>query len=171
MTTATRSLWPDDLKTEDVRTANEILNEQAQLLEKQTNGLLTGSIADHIVQERRVLGFDVNAPRVPTTVRLFEVYQSPTLAYPVRIVPPKDDIPDYLKKKVYRPGIADLAVPAISRGHWEEQLWVADSAEEFTKKLEELLTSPAVKGTLFSLLSRSKRVSDGSIPPPTNSTA
>ena len=165
MTTAVRNLWPEDLKTADLRTANEILSEQARLLEQQTNGVLTGETVEHAVQDRRVLSFDVNAPRIPTTIRLFEVHQPLEMDYPVRIVPPKLEVPEYLHKKVYRPGLAMPTVTAAIQGTWEERQWVAESPGEFTEKLEKLLASTTIKAILFNLLSRSQRAPSGSAPP------
>ncbi len=165
MSTVTRSLWPTDIRTDDVRTPVEILTEQANLLEKQTNGLLTGEVIEHVLEDRRVIGFEVSAPRLPTTVRLFEVLQSLDLEYPVSIIPPKVDIPNYLMREVYHPSSNELlkAVAGLSShvlnapGGWEKNEWVADSPTEFAEKLQRLLSSDGVKAIMFSLLSRAKR--------------
>ncbi len=153
MTSATRSLWPDDLKTGDMRTPTEIMREQADLLARQTNGLLNGNLVEHTVQDRNVIGFDIDAPRIPTTVRLFEVHQSPKFVYPARIIPPTVEVPDYLRKRVYHPPVT--GVSSLFVGGWEERQWVADSATEFTEKLEELLSSSEIKAILLNLLTRS----------------
>lgn len=168
MTASTRSLWPEDLQTQDVRTPAEILSEQAQLLEQQTNGLLEGSIVEQVLEDRKVTAFEVSAPRIPETVRLFEVYQSLDLEYPVAIMPPNINIPDFLKREFYRPGpkeimkvmseVATLSSNLWSRtGTWEKNDWVADSPSEFTKILEKLLSSGGVKAILYKLLARSNR--------------
>jgi hypothetical protein len=164
MTTATRSLWPEDLKTEDFRTPTEILSEQAQLLERQTNGVLAGELVEHIVQDRRVIGFHVNAPRIPTTVRLFEVQQSVDLDYPVAIFPPDIKIPEFLQSEPHVPTAMELTGAAQrlsetlkSLGVRTKNEWVASSAAEFTDKLALLLASNGVKAILLSLLARSSR--------------
>jgi hypothetical protein len=163
MTTTIPSLWPEDIQTQEVISPLEILNEQARLLEKQTNGLLVGNVVEHVVQDRKVLGFEVTASRVPTTVRLFEIQQSPEFEYPVAIVPPDVSIPDFLKSEVYRPGPFDGVSSLTSvQGKWVKKEWVASSPSEFTEKLRRLLSMTGVKSILLSLLSRSNRKSGDS---------
>jgi hypothetical protein len=163
MSVTTRSLWPTDLHTDDVRTPTEILVEQAQLLEKETKGVLQGRVTEPEVEGRKILAFEVVAPRIPVTTRLFEVQQSPQLEYPVAIIPPNVAIPDYLKREVYRPSgmEAVLAGPVVA-GRMETNEWVADTPLEFRKKLEKLLSSSGVKAILYSLLARSKRTNPAS---------
>ena len=179
MTTATRSLWPEDIRTDDVKTPVEILNEQAELLEKQTNGLLVGVVVEHVVEDRKVIGFEVTVPRLSITARLFEVQQSLDLEYPVAIVPPKVTIPDFLKREVYRAGTGtgllahtkmaeQISVLMGATGSMQKNEWVADSPAEFVEKLQRLLASEGIKAMLFSLLSRASKKVGGPPNPPAN---
>ena len=156
MSNAIRDLWPDDIKCEDVISPEEILNHQARLLEDRTGGLLVGHLMRHEVEDRIVLGFEVELARTGKRVRLFEVQHRLEYEYPATIVPPDERLPDFLKEEVYRPGPVD-AVRAMTEGRWVKHESVASSPTEFSQKLQKVLQGAVVKGILLSLLSRANR--------------
>jgi hypothetical protein len=166
MSSVMRDLWPEDIKSEEVISPEEILNHQASRLEARTNGLLVGHVVRHELEDRVVLGFEVEAPRADSRARLFEVQHRLELDYPAAIVPPDEELPDFLKKRVYRPGTGDLNPVKITEtlnsllsmgGKWVENEWVATSPTDFSEKVENLLAHPSVKAIVLSLLSRVSR--------------
>jgi hypothetical protein len=110
-------------------------------------------------EDRVVIGFEVEAPRAGSRVRLFEVQHRLEFEYPAAIVPPDVRLPDFLEERVYRPGEHDRAREDAARvgGQWVENEWVVSSPTEFSEKMEELLARPSVKGVVLSLLSRSNQ--------------
>lgn len=156
MSNAIRDLWPDDIKSEDVISPEEILNHQARLLEDRTGGLLVGHVVRHEGEDRVVLGFEVEVTRTGNRVRLFEVQRRLEYEYPAAIVPPNERLPDFLKKRTYRGGLISN-VRAMTEGKWVENEWVASSPTEFSQKVGEVLDGGVVKGIVLSLLARANR--------------
>lgn len=169
MSAVLRDLWPDDIQSQDVVSPEEILNHQAQQLEARTNGILTAHVVSVAGEDRVILGFEVEAPRLETRIRLFGAQHRQGFEYPVQILPPDGNLPDYLKARVFRPGqrlvpldhrAAATTLPWLKQsepGTLEENEWLATSPAEFTEKLEALLGQPAVKAAVLSLLARANR--------------
>ncbi len=145
-------LWPADIQAEEVLNPLEILESQASHLAQRTNGLLNATVECDDTEDRRVLGFEVYASILDTRVRLFEVHQSLELDYPVAVILPNQNLPDFLKTKKYQRGF--LESPLV--GKWVKNEWVATSPQEFTEKIGEALDHPSIKGRVFSLLARSQ---------------
>lgn len=159
MSTVLRDLWPADIKADDVLTPEEILTHQAEELEKRTNGILVGHVVKFTGEDRVVLGFEVESPRLDTTARLFEVQHRLKLEYPATIIPPTEQLPDYLKDRVYHPGsrsIREIIAPS-PEGKWIENQWVGSTPVEFSQRVETVLARPEVKSIVISLLARSSR--------------
>jgi len=156
MSSVMRDLWPEDIKSEEVISPEEILNHQASRLETRTNGLLVGHVVKHEAEDRVVLGFEVEAPRADSRVRLFEVQHRLEFEYPAAIVAPDEKLPDFLRQRVYRPGIADALETSslMKTGKWVENEWIATSPAEFSQKVQDVLANPAIKAMVLSLLSR-----------------
>ena len=162
MSNVMRDLWPDDIKSEDVISPEEILKGQASCLEERTGGQLAGYVVRHEGEERVVIGFEVQSVRAGNRVRLFEVQHRLELEYPAAIVPPDASLPDFLKKRVYRASIGEMTkqasqtIRAITTrpGEWIENEWIASSPSEFVDRVAEVLGSASVKGIVLSLLSR-----------------
>ena len=169
MSAVLRDLWPDDIQSQDVVSPEEILNHQAQQLEARTNGILIAHVEKVSSDDRIVLGFEVEAPRLETRIHLFGVQHRHDFEYPVQILPPEGKLPDYLKEKLFRPGkrlvVHDIraATATISKlfepepGTWVENEWLATSPAEFTEKVEAVLGQPVVKAAVLSLLARANR--------------
>ena len=164
MSTVIRDLWPEDIKFDDVISPEEILEHQAQRLEARTNGLLIAHVVKLVGEDRTVIGFEVESPRAASRIRLFEVQHRLDYEYPVSITPPDDELPDFLRERVYAPSVGELHALASSvasrmmgKGEWVENKWVASSPAEFTELVQEVLAQPAVKAVVLSLLSRSNR--------------
>lgn len=153
--TVMRDLWPDDIKSEDVISPEEILIHQASRLEARTNGLLTGHVVKLAGKDRLVLGFEIEAPRAGRRVRLFEVQHRLEFEYPAKVIPP-EGLPDFLKDRVYRPGGGVGSLMEELGGKWVKNEWIASSPTEFSNKVEEVLASAAVKAIVLSLLSSAK---------------
>jgi hypothetical protein len=169
MSTILRDLWPSDVNTDVVLSPEEILNFQAGKLEQNTSGRLVGHVEKLVGEERVVYSFEVEAPWADTRVQLFEVQRRPDYEYPAAIIPPDEDLPDFLKERVYRPGFGEIVklaadLPASRMkmpGEWVENEWVASSPAEFSQKVGEILARPAVKAIVLSLLSRANQEASG----------
>lgn len=157
-----RDLWPEDIRAEDSASPEEILDHQSQRLFERTNGLLIGEVVTMPTDDRVVLGFEISAPRIATRVRLFDVQHRGDQEYPAVILPPKDDLPQFLKQKYYVPSMREVYSGGddeftTDTGYWIENKWVASSAKEFSEKVHEVLALPSVKAAVMSLLSRVSR--------------
>lgn len=177
MSSVIRDVWSEDIKYEDVISPEEILKYQANQLEARTNGLLVGEIVKHLGEDRITLGFEVEATLSSKRVRLFEVQHREEYEYPVAIQPPNEELPDFLKDRVYQQSFGDLARSvakatkpvlmgsdtALAPGQWVQSEWVASSPEQFTTKVEELLSRPAIKAIVLSLLSGARKQQDNEL--------
>ena len=170
MSSIQRDLWPDDIRSQEVLSPEEILKFQAKQLEERTNGLLAGDVVRHENGDRIVLGFEVVARRADVRARLFEVHHRLEYEYPALIVAPDEKLPEYLRDRVYHPSMGDalqgMAATTVSQalkkpGEWVENEWIASSPKEFSEKVKAVLARPGVKAVVISLLARSN-------PPKTN---
>lgn len=168
MSTVIRDLWPEDIKSEDVISPEEVLEHQAQRLEARTNGLLIAHVVTLIGQDRTVIGFEVESPRAASRIRLFEVQHRLDYEYPVVVIPPDDVLPEFLRERVFHPNAGESRIAAafaatssalrmMGEGEWVKNKWVASSPAEFTELVQEVLAQPTVKAAVLSLLSRSNR--------------
>lgn len=158
-------LWPEDIKPQGFLSPREILDQQAEQLAKRMNGLLVGEVIEDEQSDRRVLRFEVVSLRADTRVKLFEIHQQKKLAYPVAVIPPNFELPEFLSKEYYRPGLEDLmkrtsafsggllGPPELRKGQWVKNDWVASTPLELSKLLRSVLEMPVVKSTVISLLS------------------
>ena len=169
MSSIQRDLWPDDIRSEEVLSPEEILKFQAKQLEERTNGLLAGDVVRHENGDRIVLGFEVVARRADVRARLFEVQHRLEYEYPALIVAPDEKLPEYLRDRVYVGGLSELLLSPGAKiaqamhgpGEWVENEWIASSPKEFSEKVKAVLARPGVKAVVISLLARSN-------PPKTN---
>ena len=172
MSAVLRDLWPDDIQSQDVVSPEEILNHQAQQLEARTNGVLIAHVEKVSSDDRIVLGFEVEAPRLASRIRLFSAQHRLEFEYPVQILPPDGKLPEYLREKLFRPGKISLGAALqgfragqvgfatmfeSEPGTWIENEWLATSPAQFTAKIEAVLNQPVVKAAVLSLLARANR--------------
>ena len=158
MSNVMRDLWPDDIKSEDVISPEEILKGQASCLEERTGGQLAGHVVRREGEDRVVIGFEVESVRAGSRVRLFEVQHRLEYEYPAAIVPPDARLPEFLKENVYRPSLGDAVRSLqIRKGEWVKNEWLASSPTEFVDKMAMVLGSAAVKGIVLSVLSRTNQ--------------
>ena len=176
MSAVFHDLWPADLVAEDVLSPQEILEEQAEQLTRRMNDLLQGRVTRFEGEGRVILGFEVIAPRIDLTKRLFSVQHQTDAEYPALVVPPDDDLPGYLKGKSDVPAGSPFAV-AMAKGEAIQRAmkplfpppidmeWVATTPKEFTDRLARVLASSSVKSAIVSLLAKSQRSAAKSNPP------
>lgn len=150
METANRDLWPSDIKVTDVMTPEEILQEQADALDKRTQGLLRAAVKKVAMGDSVALGFDVEAPRAKRSVRLFTVRHRLDREYPA-VVDSSEELPEIATKSI---GRRQFELPKDYSG---DKLSVPASPTEFTAAIERVLAKPEVKGIIFSLISQSQR--------------
>lgn len=186
MSTIVRDLWPTDLVAEDVLGPQDILEYQANLLTRRMNSLIQGQVVRTDTGDRVILGFEVFAPKIDMTVRLFTVHHQSDAEYPALLVPPDDDVPGYLQEQTLIPGHPEQKIPSVMKtinSIWSKDYmgedtivparepriqvneWVAASPEQFTNKLERILNSSTVKAAIISLLAKSQRSQASTNPP------
>lgn len=175
MPAAIRDLWPDDIKADESLAPLDILQFQADQLAVRTKQILSAEVVRSEPQDRINLSFLVYAPRIKRRSELFTVQHQKDKSYPAAIIAPDDNLPDFLQRRYYRPGPADMQAEAmkkmveqlsttglfkkLGKGDWVEPL-IATSPSEFTEMIGGLFASPSVKGTIISLISKSNAVSD-----------
>lgn len=152
MSTSIRDLWPADIKSDDIVSPAEILNYQATQLQARTGGRLLGHVVRTTAKDRVILGFEIESVQSSSTARLFSVEHRPEFEYPVLIRPPKDELPSFLKEEVYVAGTFE-SMESI-QGRWVANEWVASSPEEFSEKVERVLSRADVKAAVLSMMSR-----------------
>ncbi len=167
MSAVFHDLWPADLVAEDVLSPQEILEEQAEQLTRRMNNILQGRVTRLEGEGRVILGFEVIAPRIDQTKRLFTVQHQSDAEYPALVVPPDDNLPGYLKgRREFLPGSPLAGVMAMEAVRVAMESinptpvdveWVATTPNEFEQRLAKVLKSSAVKSAILTLLSRSQR--------------
>lgn len=172
-------LWPEDITSEAVLPPFRVLLDQAEALAKRTNNLLEGQVRRRKDGDRIILGFEIVPHGVETRVRLFEVHHRAEFDYPVAIMFPSVDLPEYLKvnpaqssnlMKALKAGIVNpniappVGSPDFSQflGERTEINWVATSPQEFNEKLKAVFALPQIKSRVLSLLARATEANDES---------
>lgn len=151
------SFWPLGMDLRDVQTPHEILK-QAQLEWKERSEGLLGLIIQETETTTQEPMLIVHAVLVPTnrTVELFSVVHRIDSPYPARIQPRENALPDFLKKKHYEPGIADLHEPMVLTGREVTNKWVCDTPSEFRDQLRQVFELGTVKSDVLNLVSSNK---------------
>lgn len=149
--------WPYDLDLKDLTSPFDILKTAKQQWSVESGGLL-----DLIIQEAESTSghtmLIVHAKHVPSnrTATLFSVVHRSGAAYPARIQPRDNELPDLLKKSYYREGfagLADLGGIGARPGREITNKWVCDTPSEFREKLIEVFSLGMVKSEIISLVS------------------
>jgi hypothetical protein len=163
---ASMKFWPDDINADDVLSPKEIMAEAGAELEAKV-GILFADIQENKLPDRVVLSFTIINHRANMEVKLFEAAHRLGEPYPIAISPPANDIPEFLKKKVYVPGSVGIAeymrtsgmLVESTPGHYIDNKWVSATPGEFRRKLQELFSSEAVTTKVMSLLAQPPIVS------------
>ncbi len=142
-------LWPGDISDEEVRTPEYFLTEQCHHLEIRTGGKLRAKVNRTQAEDRVILGLQVESTRSGRSARLLEVSHRLNFEYPAHIAILVERLPDFLKKRVWKSG---GLTTFISEGKWVDNPWITSSPEEFLEKFRSVLSRPAVKAAVLSLL-------------------
>jgi hypothetical protein len=146
-------LWPSDITDDDVRSPEEILNEQAGQLAETTNQVLKAEVVKNRAADRVIVGLEVYS--LAKRVRLVEIEHRPDHVYPVR-VSGGFEMPEYLQDKIYRSApIARLELMR-TEGKWVDNKGVVATPSEFIQTLRELLHRKSVRATLISMIREAK---------------
>ena len=143
-------IWSADLRVENVRSPRKILDQAAQDLHTM-NGLLV-AIEESRLTDRVVLRFVAKNETSNRSLGIFEVSHGLEYSYPVRIDPPDQQLPDFLKRKRYIPVPGDSIRSTNIEGQTVVNEWICTSPSEFQKKLEELAGNSVVKARILSLV-------------------
>ena len=156
------SFWPHDINAEDVRSPRDILRQAGDELENRT-GKLVVFIGQSPLDDRIVLSFEITNHESNVTLNLFEASHQKHQSYPVVIVPPESNIPEFLRTERYVPGspsrigvVSELArvmqATHGTSGHYVKNEWVCATPTEFKSKLIDLFAEDYVKCRIISLL-------------------
>jgi hypothetical protein len=152
--------WPAGLDVSDTEAPKTILEAARSEWESQSKGALTLVFQEATSQSGNKM-IIVHAKYIPgsRTSSLFSVVHRPKTPYPVTIQPEKENLPDFLKKSYYQPGLSETATVSF-RGHEVENRWVSDTPAEFRSKLKEAFNLGSVKREVLSLVSYSPPAED-----------
>lgn len=149
------NFWPAGLNLEDTSNPIEILESANREWNEKSAGLLK-----LIIQEAEsTTGNDmliVHAKHIPSnrTVALFSVVHRHGAPYPAKIEPRENELPNFLKRTYYQPGMDDLAAKFGGiRGHQVNNKWVSDTPSEFRSQLQEVFNLGTTKSEIISLVS------------------
>ena len=164
------NFWPKGIELSDTQSPMEILGTAKDEWESNSGGALTLvlQMAESKSGNSMII---VHAKHNPTnrTATLFSVVHRPKAPYPATIQPREDDLPNFLKKSYYKPGIDISAVTGFAggiQGRIVENEWVSNTPAEFRAKLEEVFNLGVVKGQILNLVSTSSELADGDVPKP-----
>jgi hypothetical protein len=150
--------WPPGLDLTDTASPLDILEEAQREWAEQSQGLLA-----LVIQEAESTDGDrmliVHAKHVPSnrTATLFSVVHRSDAPYPAKIQPRENELPDFLKKSYYRPGIGDLSAGmGLATGRQVTNKWVCDTPSEFRSELRNVLNLGIVKSEVLSIVSGHK---------------
>lgn len=147
--------WPEGISLEDTQSPKDILVGADQQWREKSGGVLSLIIRETTSEGDNAL-LIVHVMHEPTnrTVNLFSVVYRPMSPYPAAIQPMKGDLPDFLKKSYYRPGIGGFGSiwRVASEGGTVKNEWVAYSPNEFRDLLKAVFNLGTVKADLLSLL-------------------
>jgi hypothetical protein len=160
------NFWPSEINSDEVQSPKEIMQDAGMELEKRT-GILAVSIQESQLDDRVVLAFEVSKRASKVMLNLFEASHGLKFAYPVVIVPPERDIPEFLRRERYVPGTPGMlsglsAVPGLHAaiqgmpGRYVENKWVCGTPSEFREKLTGLFAEDHVKSRIVSLLAANR---------------
>ena len=148
------SFWSTDLKVENAQSPRRILKEMAAELQQLTG--LRVNIAEDRLNDRIVLGFVAQNSQTQDSVRLFEVSHQAQQPYPARIDPPSVELPSFLKRERYEPGLLEIpVVETLTKGRTVVNRWICSTPKELRKMLADLAESSEVKSRIVNLVAPS----------------
>lgn len=149
-------------------TPKDVLLEVAEEMAN-SSSRLKAKVTESALNDRVVFGFEVSTTDSPPLgARLFEASHRLEGSYPVLIVPPTDDVPEFLRKKKTIKGNVAALTSAFIPDKVVENFWVCSSPSEFRSKLEELLSQDRIKYRILSLLAPHKVSTDTGMPDMSN---
>lgn len=151
--------WPHELDLSDKRSPMEILESAQADWETNSEGLLT-LVLQTAESESGNTMIVVHTKHTPDnrTTTLFSVVHRASTPYPVTIQPENEDLPNFLKRSYYDPGLS-VTIPGIS-GREVENEWVSDTPAEFCKKLQRAFNLGSVKREVLGLVTHSPATED-----------
>lgn len=152
------NFWPEGIELSDTQSPKEIL--QSAQVEWQTG---SDGVMELVLQDAKSKSGNsmiiVHAKHIMSnrTATLFSIVCRPNHPYPVMIQPKDEDLPDFLKKSYYEPGLSGLANINTSlfgtQGKKISNEWVADTPPEFRKKLADAFNLGIIKSEILNLAS------------------
>jgi hypothetical protein len=155
--------WPKGLELSDTASPMEILEAAQSDWNTNSHGALT-----LVFQKAKAKsGNDiiiVHAKHIPSkrTATLFSVVHRPNTPYPISIQPKNDDLPTFLMKSYYKPGVTQSLLKdsfeQVHGGKTVTNYWVSDTPSEFRTKLGEVFNLGIVKSEILNLASNIRAV-------------
>ncbi len=154
MATVLQDLWPEDIKSAEVLTPEQILRVQGAYLRERTQGIVDGIVTRSVVEDRVIIDFDLASPQ--KRIRLLSAQHQLEFEYPASIMPPTFTLPNYLRESYYVEGpdhsIRGPAMAITSLGRSVRNEWVCGTPEEFVEKVGKILGRAEVKSIVLSLI-------------------
>jgi len=149
--------WPSGIELDDTDTPMQILESARETWLERSAGELTLALQETETTDNDSM-IIVHAQHVETkrTVTLFSVLHRPDAPYPARIQPRDDALPDFLRKRYYKPGIGDIAANFNTTGRTVENQWVCETPAEFRQELKNVFNLGMLKSEILSLVSSSR---------------
>lgn len=156
------SYWPEEIKSMEILSPDQILQEAAIELQDRVQKLFV-DIKHSTYEDRKTLSFFIENRLSKRSANLFEVSHLRTSPYPVLISPLHNDLPAFLQRKRLVRGTPGLMsgtggfnIPhEIFSGtpdKYVENEWICGSPQELKEKLVKLLRADAVKSVIFNVM-------------------
>lgn len=149
--------WPEGLELSDTQSPVEILRDAQTEWESSSGGVLALILQEAESQS----GYDmivIHAKHVPSnrTASLFSVVSRKGIAYPARLQPKDEQLPNFFKKSYKTQTLSFPIAGSIIRQLNEERCvnneWVADTPGEFRDKLEDVFNLGNIKSAILNLI-------------------
>ena len=164
------SFWPAGIELSDTQSPREILKAAKEDWQTSSDGIMDLILQDTESQSGNSM-IVVHAKHVASrrTATLFSVIHRSEQPYPATIKIKGEDLPTFLKKSYYKPGLTD-DVLGIHKGTFDKMgmgrtvsnKWVSDTPPEFRENLADAFNLGAVKGEILNLASVAKENGDSS---------
>lgn len=151
--------WPEGLSLKDLISPYEMLRLAQQEWEQKSDGAMVLVLERDRSEDGHTV-IIVYARYIPSnrTASLLKVIHRQSVPYPVTIHPRSENLPAFLKRSHYQPGIGDFSGVAgimreATKGRTVTNRWVSDTPSEFREKLAEAFNLSDVKTAILGLAS------------------
>ncbi len=152
------NFWPKGIQLNDTQSPREILKAAQEDWRLSSNGVMELVLQDANSKSGNSM-IIVHAKHVASnrTTTLFSVIYRPNHPYPATIQPKDEDLPNFLKKTYYEPGLGGFAglnaTLLGTQGKKVSNQWVSDTPPEFRQNLADAFNLGIIKSEILNLAS------------------